>query len=45
MAKFHENLAPNLSNPNDSPEWFLTILEFNKFFPILIIYGPIKELI
>ena len=45
MEKFHEKSAPTLSNYSDSPECILTILDFNTFFPILIIYGPIKELL
>ena len=37
MEKFHENSAPTLSNPNDSPECILTNLDFSTFSHILII--------
>ena len=32
MKKFHENSAPILSNPNDSPGCILANLYFNTFF-------------
>ena len=37
MEKLHENSAPTLSNPNDSPECILTNLDFSTFSHILII--------